>query len=123
MSRHPSTNRSHEIKAAFSNKEGASSPVLGAAQTSDESAVCRAREKDTAMKPGFTLTDRLLLVVAKTPDCRIEDVVDHFPDLPWNEVFHAVTRLSRDGRLQLLINGQGMLVRRRDEILAAPSSN
>lgn len=73
------------------------------------------------MKPESTLTDRLLQMVTKTPGCRIEDLVDHFPDLPWNDVFREVTRLSQDGQLQLVLDGKGIIVRRRDVILAEPS--
>lgn len=33
--------------------------------------------------------------------CCFDDVVNYLPDLSWGEVFTAVDRMSRDGRLSL----------------------
>jgi hypothetical protein len=33
--------------------------------------------------------------------CSFDDLVAFFPDLTWGEVFSAVDRMSRDGRLSL----------------------
>jgi hypothetical protein len=31
--------------------------------------------------------------------CRLDDVVTYLPDLTWGEVFRAIDRMSRDGRV------------------------
>jgi len=31
--------------------------------------------------------------------CRLDDVVTYLPDLSWGEVFRALDRMSRDGRV------------------------
>jgi hypothetical protein len=42
-----------------------------------------------------------LLKVRKTSPCCLEDLVTYLPNLTWGEVFLAVDRMSRDGRLLL----------------------
>ena len=59
-----------------------------------------------------TLSDRILEAVSDAPGCRIEEVVRQFPDLTWKQVFREVARLSRNGQLRLMLNRQGLTVRR-----------
>ena len=40
--------------------------------------------------------------------CCIDDVVAYLPDLTWGEVFRAIDRMSRDGRVSLLQIGYSM---------------
>lgn len=70
------------------------------------------RRGDSAVKPESTLTDRILEAVSEAPGCRIEDVVGQFPDLTLKQVFREVARLSRNGQLRLMLNRQGLTVRR-----------
>lgn len=72
------------------------------------------------MKLESTLTDRILEAVSEAPGCRIEEVVCQFPDLTWNQIFHEVTRLSRNGQLRLMLDHRGLTVRSADEIGVVP---
>jgi hypothetical protein len=63
------------------------------------------------LKLEFTLTDRILEAVSKAPGCRIEDVVDLFPDLTWNRIFRELGRLSRNRQVRLVVNRRGITVR------------
>jgi len=75
------------------------------------------------MKPESTLTDRILEAVSEAPGCRIEEVVCQFPDLTWNQVFRELARLSRNGRLRLMLNRRGLTVRSADEVVVMPFSH
>jgi hypothetical protein len=50
-------------------------------------------------------------MLQRTGPCCLDDLVRHLPNLSWGEVFVAVDRMSRDGRLlirrQLLIRRLG----------------
>ena len=48
------------------------------------------------------ISDRILEVVRANPDCSLDEVVQHLPDLPWSDVFMEVDRLNRLGRLRLI---------------------
>jgi hypothetical protein len=63
------------------------------------------------LKLESTLTDRILEAVSKAPGCRIEDVVDLFPDLTWNRIFRELGRLSRNRQVRLVVNRRGITVR------------
>ena len=63
------------------------------------------------MKPEPTLTDRILKAVSEAPGCRIEDVIEQFPDLTWNQMFHELGRLSRNRQLRLMLNRRGLTLR------------
>jgi hypothetical protein len=65
------------------------------------------------MKPDPTLAHRILEALARTPDCRIEELVYRFPALTWNQVFHEVNCLSRSGQLRLVLDGQGVFTVRK----------
>ena len=69
------------------------------------------RREDSAVKPEPTLTDRILKAVSEAPGCRIEDVIEQFPDLTWNQMFHELGRLSRNRQLRLMLNRRGLTVR------------
>ena len=69
---------------------------------------------DGNMKLESALSDRILEVVTKTPSCRVEDLVYHFPDLTWSQVFREVANLSRKGHLRLMLNGRGIIVKNAD---------
>jgi hypothetical protein len=55
--------------------------------------------------------EAVLDILQKTGPCCLDDLVMHLPHLSWGEVFVAVGRMSRDGRLllrrQLLIRRLG----------------
>ena len=53
------------------------------------------------------VADRILEAVQRTPDCTLEELVDHCPDLTWNQVFLEVDRMSREGQLKLTSRGAG----------------
>lgn len=44
----------------------------------------------------------MLQAVRYAPGCRVEDLVLSCPGFTWCEVFEALVRLNRNGRLQLL---------------------
>ncbi len=70
------------------------------------------------MKLDSTLSNRILKAVADAP-CRIEELVYVFPDFTWNQVFHEVNLLSRNGQLRLILDGRGVItVRRPDKVMA-----
>ena len=46
--------------------------------------------------------DRILEVVRANPDCSLDEIVQQLPDLLWSDVFMAVDRLNRLGRLRLI---------------------
>jgi hypothetical protein len=66
------------------------------------------------MKLESALSDRILEVVTRTPSCRVEDLVYHFPDLPWSQVLREVASLSRNNQLRLRLNGRGFTVKMPD---------
>jgi hypothetical protein len=54
------------------------------------------------MVPINTTAEEVVLdVLQKTGPCYLDDLVIQLPNLSWNEVFVAVDRMSRDGRLFL----------------------
>lgn len=69
------------------------------------------------MEPEYTLADRILETVARMPGCRVEELVFLFRDSTWNDVFIEVNRLSQNGRLRLVLDGEGVFtVRRTDKV-------
>jgi len=54
-----------------------------------------------------TITDRILDVVRQVPDCTLDELTRNCPDLPWNQIFLEVDRLSRSGELRLTSKGVG----------------
>jgi hypothetical protein len=57
------------------------------------------------------LSDRILEVATRTPSCRVEDLVYHFPDLMCSQVIREVASLSRNNQLRLMLNGRGITVK------------
>ncbi len=45
--------------------------------------------------------EAIIELLQRTGPCCLDDVVTYLPDLSWGEVFVAVDRMSRDGRLLL----------------------
>ena len=54
------------------------------------------------MQSELPIGDRILEVVRTNPDCSLDEVVQQLPDLLWSDVFTAVDRLNRLGRLRLI---------------------
>jgi hypothetical protein len=54
-----------------------------------------------------TITNRILDVVRQVPDCTLDELTRNCPDLPWNQIFLEVDRLSRAGELRLTSKGVG----------------
>ena len=54
------------------------------------------------MQSQLPIGDRILEVVRANPDCSLDEVVQKLPDLQWSDVFMAVDRLNRMGRLRLI---------------------
>ncbi len=68
----------------------------------------RPLELEDVMSREMDVTERILKAVVKAPGCRMEDVVFGCPDLPWNQIFLEVDRLSRAGTLLLKLEGRGL---------------
>ena len=54
------------------------------------------------MRSELPIGDRILEVVRTHPDCSLDEVVQELPDVLWSDVFMAVDRLNRLGRLRLI---------------------
>jgi hypothetical protein len=63
--------------------------------------------KEGAMAPQETVTDRILDAVRHAPDCTLDELTQHCPDLHWSQIFLEVDRLSRSGELKLTSRGIG----------------
>lgn len=59
-----------------------------------------------------TITGRILEHVRVTPDCGLDDLVQHCEDFTWHEVFLEVNRLKLAGQLLLTSNGVGAFTMR-----------
>jgi hypothetical protein len=62
-------------------------------------------------------------MVRKTSPCCLEDLVTYLPNLTWGEVFLAVDRMSRDGRLLLRKGGYSTYQITLPSQLASPRSS
>lgn len=62
------------------------------------------------MSLSVSTVERILDVIRRTGGCEIEDLLKECPDLTWNQVFLALDRLSRDGRVRLMRKGRGEYV-------------
>lgn len=51
--------------------------------------------------------DLVLEAIVHHPGCYLDDLVRVCPELTWNQIFLEVDRLSRTGRLRLLLIGPG----------------
>lgn len=58
--------------------------------------------KGERMLSELAIGDRILEVVRTNPDCSLDEVVQQLPDLLWSDVFMAVDRLNRLGRLRFI---------------------
>lgn len=58
-----------------------------------------ARQSDLARRIGVILADQ--------PGLLLEQILDHCPDLTWNQVFAVVDHLSRTGDIRLTAKGSG----------------
>jgi hypothetical protein len=52
--------------------------------------------------------DHVIDVIRHTDACDIEEIARQCPDLTWNQVFLAVDRLSRCGKIRLTPKGRGL---------------
>jgi len=52
-------------------------------------------------------SDRILEVMRRIPDCRLDDLVLNCQDFPLQAVLSEVSRLSREGQLQLTLVSTG----------------
>jgi hypothetical protein len=50
---------------------------------------------------------QILEAVRRAPGCQLDDLMEHCPDLTWNQVFIEVDALSRAGQLKLTSLGHG----------------
>lgn len=62
------------------------------------------------MSLSVSTVEQILNVIRRTRGCEIEDLLKECPDLTWNQVFLALDRLSRDGRVRLMRKGRGEYV-------------
>ena len=55
------------------------------------------------MKPIYATAEEeaVIDVLQRTGPCGIDDLITYLPNLSWGEVFVAVDRMSRDGRVLL----------------------
>jgi hypothetical protein len=51
--------------------------------------------------------DQVIDIVRRADACDIEEVTRQCPDLTWNQIFLAVDRLSRNGKIKLTPSGRG----------------
>jgi len=77
------------------------------------------RNGGLAMKPESPLTERILEAVVKAPGCRIDELVNLFPDSTWNQIFREVNRLSQNGQLRLMLDGRGVFTLRKPDTVVA----
>ena len=64
------------------------------------------------MAVSLTVSDRILEVMRRTPECRLDDLVLTCGDFSWQEILLEVNHLSQEGRLQLtLISARAFTVR------------
>lgn len=52
--------------------------------------------------------DQVIGVLNRTETCDLEEVMRHCTNLTWNQVFLAVDRLSRCGKIRLTPKGRGL---------------
>ncbi|MGA6828789.1 hypothetical protein ACO9S2_14410 [Nitrospira sp. NS4] len=62
---------------------------------------------EETMAGGEELGSRLLKIVQQTPDCDVDSLAAHCPDMTWNQVFLALDQLSRSGQVILKQQGPG----------------
>jgi hypothetical protein len=55
----------------------------------------------------LAVSDRILEVMRRTPDSRLDDLVLNCQDFSWQAVLIEVSRLSREGQLQLTLVSTG----------------
>jgi hypothetical protein len=58
------------------------------------------------MSPVMPITERILESLRSTPECAFEDIVAHYPEFSWNELYIEVSRLSRKGQV-IITRGVG----------------
>jgi hypothetical protein len=54
-----------------------------------------------------TVEDQIIDIVRRAHICDLEEVARQCTDLTWNQVFLAVDRLSRNGKIKLTPSGRG----------------
>ena len=54
-----------------------------------------------------TIEDQVIDIVRNAHICDLEEVARQCTDLTWNQVFLAVDRLSRNGKIKLTPSGHG----------------
>jgi hypothetical protein len=59
------------------------------------------------MTQQLTVEDLIIDIVRRAQTCDLEEVARQCTDLTWNQVFLAVDRLSRNGRIKLTPRGRG----------------
>jgi hypothetical protein len=47
----------------------------------------------------MTIDEAIIELLRISGPCCIDDVIAYLPDLTWGEVFRAIDRMSRDGRV------------------------
>ncbi len=52
--------------------------------------------------------EKIMEVVVRSPGCVFEDIVQHCPDLTWNQVFSELDLLSREGLVRLTKKGPAL---------------
>jgi hypothetical protein len=60
------------------------------------------------MTQQLTVEDQIIDIVRRTHICDLEEIARQCDDLTWNQVFLAVDRLSRSGKVMLVPRGRGL---------------
>ena len=60
------------------------------------------------MEQEITIEDQVIDIVSRTHFCDLEEIMRQCVNLTWNQVFFAVDRLSRSGKIDLVPRGRGM---------------
>jgi hypothetical protein len=76
------------------------------------------------MKPTYAtaVEEAVIEMLQRTGPCSLDDVASYLPNLGWGEVFVAVDRMSRDGRVLLRQRGYSTYQITLPSQLASPRS-
>ena len=56
----------------------------------------------------ITAEDQVIDILLHTRTCDLEEIMRRCSNLTWNQVFLAVDRLSRNGKIMLMPRGRGL---------------
>ena len=69
---------------------------------------CILLSKRWRMTQHTTVEDQLIAMLHRAHACDLEEVIRQWTNLTWNQMYLAVDRLSRSGKLMLVPRGRGL---------------